>query len=204
MAHLGLLRSALWGSPRIVTYGSSQLPSDLPPAFEFTSRCIFAANVIPSKNDAFKAVLSHSPQRRQPMSTDLTVTTGWGQGRKARFLGFADGEGGLAFQNVGPSTTVITALPRKGDAIVEMDGEQTVTTPLGAFFGVYGPQSGTESRTSSLMTPLNDDGLGCCATAVETTIRLSPKLSSQTESQRAVLGFMICPSSSMPLGGTSR
>jgi hypothetical protein len=58
MAHLGLLRSALWGSPRIVTYGSSQLPSDLPPAFEFTSRCIFAANVIPSKNDAFKAVLS--------------------------------------------------------------------------------------------------------------------------------------------------
>jgi hypothetical protein len=58
MAHLGLLRSALWGSPRIVTYGSSQLPSDLPPSFEFTSRCIFAANVIPTKNDAFKAVLS--------------------------------------------------------------------------------------------------------------------------------------------------
>ena len=58
MPHLGLLRSALWGHPRIVTYGSSQLPSDLPPCFEFTSRCIFAANVIPSKNDAFKAVLS--------------------------------------------------------------------------------------------------------------------------------------------------
>lgn len=58
MAHLGLLRSALWGSPRIVTYGSSQLPKDLPPSFEFTSRCVFAANVIPSKNDAFKAVLS--------------------------------------------------------------------------------------------------------------------------------------------------
>ncbi len=58
MPHLGLLRSALWGSPRIVTYGSSQLPGDLPPRFEFTSRCIFAANVIPKKNDAFKAVLS--------------------------------------------------------------------------------------------------------------------------------------------------
>jgi hypothetical protein len=58
MAHLGLLRSALWGSPRIVTYGSSQLPSDLPPSFEFTSRVIFAANVIPAKNDAFRAVLS--------------------------------------------------------------------------------------------------------------------------------------------------
>ena len=27
--------------------------------------------------------------------------------------------------------------------------------PSGAFFGVYGAQSGTESRTSSLMTPLN-------------------------------------------------
>jgi hypothetical protein len=57
MAHLGLLRSALWGNPRVVTYGSSQLPSNLPPQFEFTSRCIFSANVIP-KNDAFKAVLS--------------------------------------------------------------------------------------------------------------------------------------------------
>ena len=58
MAHLGLLRSALWGTPRIVTYGSSQLPSDLPSKFEITSRFIFAANVIPKKNDAFKAVLS--------------------------------------------------------------------------------------------------------------------------------------------------
>jgi hypothetical protein len=60
MPHLGLLRSALWGNPRIVTYGSSQL-SDLPSSFEFTSRCIFAANVIP-KNDAFKAVLSRCDQ----------------------------------------------------------------------------------------------------------------------------------------------
>lgn len=57
MAHLGLLRSALWGNPRIVTYGSSQL-KDLPPRFDFSSRCIFAANVIPSKNAAFSAVLS--------------------------------------------------------------------------------------------------------------------------------------------------
>ena len=58
MPHLGLLRSALWGSPRVVTYGSSQLPSDLPSAFETTARFIFAANVIPKKNDAFKALLS--------------------------------------------------------------------------------------------------------------------------------------------------
>ena len=58
MAHLGLLRSALWGNPRVVTYGSSQMPEELPSSFEFTSRCVFAANVIPKKNDAFKAVLS--------------------------------------------------------------------------------------------------------------------------------------------------
>ncbi|WP_145108823.1 hypothetical protein [Gimesia panareensis] len=60
MPHLGLLRSALWGNPRIVTYNSSQL-SNLPSSFEFTSRVIFAANVIP-KNDAFKAVLSRCDQ----------------------------------------------------------------------------------------------------------------------------------------------
>jgi hypothetical protein len=58
MAHLGLLRSALWGNPRVVTYGSSQLPGDLPSSFEFSSRCIFAVNVLPRRNDAFKAVLS--------------------------------------------------------------------------------------------------------------------------------------------------
>lgn len=59
MAHLGLLRSALWGSPRIVTYGtSSKLPDDLPSSFVTTARFIFAANVIPKRNDAFKAVLS--------------------------------------------------------------------------------------------------------------------------------------------------
>ena len=59
MAHLGLLRSALWGQPRIVCYGTSQqLPGDTPPSFETTARFIFAANVVPKKNDAFKAVLS--------------------------------------------------------------------------------------------------------------------------------------------------
>src|SRR4051794_13845390 len=57
MAHLGLLRSALWGDPRVVTYNSSQL-DDLPGSFIFESRLVFAANVIPKKNDAFKAVLS--------------------------------------------------------------------------------------------------------------------------------------------------
>lgn len=58
MPHLGLLRSALWGSPRTVTYGSSQLPDGLPSAFNTTARFIFAANVMPRRNDAFKAVLS--------------------------------------------------------------------------------------------------------------------------------------------------
>ena len=57
MAHLGLLRSALWGNPRIVTYGSSQL-NDLPGSFTFESRLVFCANVVPKRNDAFKAVLS--------------------------------------------------------------------------------------------------------------------------------------------------
>ena len=56
--HLGLLRSALWGSPRIVTYGSSQLPEGLPCSFETTARFVFAANIIPKKNAAFQAVLS--------------------------------------------------------------------------------------------------------------------------------------------------
>ncbi len=57
MSHLGLLRSALWGDPRIVTYGSSQL-DDLLGSFIFESRLIFSGNVIPKRNDAFKAVLS--------------------------------------------------------------------------------------------------------------------------------------------------
>lgn len=49
MAHLGLLRSALWGHPRVVTYRSSQLPSNLPSQFEFTSRCIFCGKCHPLK-----------------------------------------------------------------------------------------------------------------------------------------------------------
>ncbi len=57
MAHLGLLRSSLWGDPRVVSYGSSQL-DDLPGSFIFDSRLVFCANVIPKRNDAFKAVLS--------------------------------------------------------------------------------------------------------------------------------------------------
>lgn len=59
-----------------------------------------------------------------PVTKRMTVTTGWGQGRKARFVGFAKGNGGLLAQHVGPTTTVITALPRKGDAVVEIDGER--------------------------------------------------------------------------------
>ena len=58
MKVLGLLRSCLWGSPRTVTYTSSALPDDLPSSFDFDSTIIMAANVIPRKNQAFKAVLS--------------------------------------------------------------------------------------------------------------------------------------------------
>ncbi len=59
MAHLGLLRSALWGDPRVVTYNSSQL-DDLPGSFIFESRLIFCANVIPKRNSAFSALLSRT------------------------------------------------------------------------------------------------------------------------------------------------
>lgn len=59
-----------------------------------------------------------------PVIKELTITTGWGQGRKCRFIEFAEGDGGLRAEHVGPTTTVITALPRRGDAIVEMDGHQ--------------------------------------------------------------------------------
>ena len=57
LPHLGLLRSALW-TPRVVTYNSSQLPDDLPQSFLTTARFIFAANVLPRRNDCFNAVLS--------------------------------------------------------------------------------------------------------------------------------------------------
>lgn len=55
---LGLLRSALWGQgARVVTYTSSQL-QDVPSSFEFTSRIICTANVVPKRNEPFRAVLS--------------------------------------------------------------------------------------------------------------------------------------------------
>jgi len=62
LQHLGLLRSALWGSPRVVTYHSSQMPEGLPSSFEFTSRVIMCANMLPRRNDAFQAVLSRCDQ----------------------------------------------------------------------------------------------------------------------------------------------
>ena len=63
LPHLGLLRSALWGSPRIITYNSSQLPEGLRSSFLFSSRVIMCANVVPTKNaDAFKALLSRCDQ----------------------------------------------------------------------------------------------------------------------------------------------
>jgi hypothetical protein len=55
---LGLLRSGLWGQgERIVTYTSSQLQG-LPASFPFTSRIICTANVVPKRNEPFRAVLS--------------------------------------------------------------------------------------------------------------------------------------------------
>lgn len=58
MAILGLLRSALWGQgERTVTYTSSQLQG-VPASFTFDSRIIFCSNVIPRRNEAFRAMLS--------------------------------------------------------------------------------------------------------------------------------------------------
>ena len=55
---LGLLRSALWGQQeRIVTYTSSQL-QNVPSSFAFSSRIICTANVVPRRNEPFRAVLS--------------------------------------------------------------------------------------------------------------------------------------------------
>jgi len=55
---LGLLRSALWGQgQRVVTYTSSQLQG-VPSSFEFTSRIVCTANVVPKRNEPFRAVLS--------------------------------------------------------------------------------------------------------------------------------------------------
>jgi len=53
----------------------------------------------------------------------MMVTTGWGQGKKVTFVDFAHGQGGLQFENVGPSTTVISATPGEGDVLVKLDGE---------------------------------------------------------------------------------
>jgi hypothetical protein len=38
------------------------------------------------------------------MPATRTVKTGWGRGRKAKFVGFAEGDGGLLAQHVGKST----------------------------------------------------------------------------------------------------
>jgi len=72
MPHLGLLRSALWGHPRVVTYNSSQL-NGLPQSFETTARFCFAANCVPRKNDAFKAVLSRCDIYELSASNDEVI-----------------------------------------------------------------------------------------------------------------------------------
>ncbi len=53
----------------------------------------------------------------------MTVTTGWGQGKRVTFIDFAQGPGGLQFENVGPTTTVVAAAPGRGDVLVKLGGE---------------------------------------------------------------------------------
>ena len=57
MSHLGLLRSALGAIPGSSPMGRSQL-DDLPARSSSRADLIFCGNVIPRRNDAFKAVLS--------------------------------------------------------------------------------------------------------------------------------------------------
>jgi hypothetical protein len=72
--HLGLLRSALYGHPnRMVTYNSSQLPDDLPPAFETISRFVFLANQVPKKCPMFDAVLTRCLVYRLDLSNQEII-----------------------------------------------------------------------------------------------------------------------------------
>ena len=60
---LGILRSALWEGEkgnRLVNYNSSQLK--VPSSFHFNGRIIFAVNTLPTRNNAFAAVLSRVDQ----------------------------------------------------------------------------------------------------------------------------------------------
>jgi hypothetical protein len=60
---LGILRSALWEGDkgnRLVNYNSSQLK--VPSSFRFDGRIIFAVNTLPTRNNAFAAVLSRVDQ----------------------------------------------------------------------------------------------------------------------------------------------
>ena len=60
---LGILRSALWEGEkgnRLVNYNSSQLK--VPSSFRFDGRIIFAVNSLPTRNNAFAAVLSRVDQ----------------------------------------------------------------------------------------------------------------------------------------------
>ena len=60
---LGILRSALWEGEkgnRLVNYNSSQFK--VPSSFHFEGRVIFAVNCLPTRNNAFAAVLSRVDQ----------------------------------------------------------------------------------------------------------------------------------------------
>jgi hypothetical protein len=60
---LGILRSALWEGEkgnRLVNYNSSQLK--VPSSFHFNGRIIFAVNTLPTRNNAFAALVSRVDQ----------------------------------------------------------------------------------------------------------------------------------------------
>lgn len=95
----------------------------------------------------------------------LTVTTGWAQGKEVTLEGFAEGERGLIAENVGPSTTIITGKPGRGDVLVRL-GEDV----YGCFYRSLDPMPcrvllvSAETDPDALdqpdaLTPLADLGL---------------------------------------------
>lgn len=53
----------------------------------------------------------------------LLVTTGWACGKPVTLVGFAEGEGGLSVTHVGTGTSIISAVPGSGDALVKLGTE---------------------------------------------------------------------------------
>lgn len=105
MPHLGLMRSALWGKPRTVTYTSSALPKHLPPRFDFESSMIICVNVVPAKqNAAFSAVVSRCDQFEMHATNDEIIDLMRSQSENG-FSGITSNECEMVIDFIEESTT---------------------------------------------------------------------------------------------------